>query len=155
VGMMLLDDTPAQISRVSLPLAELIGRQLTLVIDHDRVITVLRDHLAERNRLVKGGLSFDSTLELPGGMRWIARESGRAASADTAGIYLLAEHTRALHPFVGYRVPKSLLDAVQTGRLDLADFHRLGARLRHGRRSVWAENVSADPHFDHRSSDSS
>src|SRR5262249_54505170 len=53
VGMMLLDDTPARISRVSLPLAELIGRQLTLVIDHDRVITVLRDHLAERNRLVK------------------------------------------------------------------------------------------------------
>src|SRR5262249_16342409 len=107
VGMMLLDDTPAQISRVPLPLAELIGRQLILVIDHDRVIRVLRDPLAERNRLVKVALSFDSTLELHEVMRRIARESARAASADTAGIYLLAEHTRALHPFVGYRVPKS------------------------------------------------
>lgn len=149
VGVMVLDDKTAPISDVALSLADLIGRQLAPVIDHRRVVAELRRRLFESNRLVKVGLIFDSTLELHEVMRRIARESARAAGADTAGIYLIAEHTRMLHPLVGYHVPKSLLDAVQSGRLNLADFHQLGARFKHGRRSVWSENVAGDPHFDH------
>ncbi|HEV8440756.1 MAG TPA: GAF domain-containing protein [Methylomirabilota bacterium] len=149
IGIMHLDDTLRRIGQARLGLAERISRQLAPAIDQAQATAEICRRLHEGNRLLHVAQMVGSTLDLQEVMRRIARESARAVGADTGGMYFLGEQPRELHPFVGYHVPKPILEAMQSHPLHGGDFPRLAALFRHGRRSVWSDTVPDDPDFDH------
>jgi signal transduction histidine kinase len=129
-------------------LGRAIGIQLALVIDNARLVAETRARLHDTETLLNVSRTINSTLDLMEVVRRIARAAANAVGANSAGLYLLTGDD-TLQPLAGYHIPKGLLQSAQHARLTLQDFREIADSVKHHRRSLWSEDVPADPRFAH------
>ena len=77
----------------------------------------------------------------------VARELGRATTADMVGTYFMNEKKDALTVLAGYHVPHELLPLFRERSMRLASFPFIADSLAMGR-AMWSADPLHDPRFD-------
>jgi GAF domain-containing protein/ActR/RegA family two-component response regulator len=128
-------------------LAMTIAGQLALSLENIRLYAEVQERLRETQTL----LAVAETLSQPGTpddiMRKVAREVGRATTADMVGAYFMNERKDALVVLAGYHVPPDLLSTLRDRQMRLASFPFIADALSMGR-AMWSADPIHDPRFD-------
>jgi GAF domain-containing protein/CheY-like chemotaxis protein len=111
----------------------------------------LYTEVQERLRQTRTLLAVAEALSKPGApddvMRTVAREVGRATSADMVGAYFMNEKKDALRALAGYHVPTELLPVLRDRSMQLSTFPFVADALARGR-PMWSPDPLHDPRFD-------
>jgi len=149
IGVMTLDycERAARFADWQKDLAQAIAGQLAFALENTRLYAEAEERLRETRTL----LAVGQVLSEPGPtdvvLRRVAAEVGRAFGADTVGVYLVDERSRALVPAAGYHVPKDLLEVLREHPLEIERAPALLPAWRAGR-AVSSADVHADPQFE-------
>jgi hypothetical protein len=139
VGVMVLD--AAALGGDQIRRARELARYAASAIRSALWVTEIRGRLRAAETVLSVGRTIGSTLKLQEVVRRISREAARAVSADSAGVYLMAQTTRVLHPFAAYHMPEGLLAAIRVQPITVDDPRQLVTR--------WSDDVPNDPAFQH------
>ncbi len=149
IGVVNLDycEEPRRFADWQVDLAMTIAGQLALSLENTRLYTEVQERLSETRTL----LAVAETLSQPGApedvMRRVARELGRATSAEMVGAYVMNEKKDALVVLAGYHVPDALLPMFRERTMRLASFPFIADALAMGR-AMWSADPLHDPRFD-------
>jgi GAF domain-containing protein/CheY-like chemotaxis protein len=149
IGVVTLDhcERPTRFADWQIDLAMAIAGHLALSLENMRLYAQVQDRLRETQAL----LAVAETLSQPGTpedvMRRVARELGRATSADMVGAYFMNETKDALVAVAGHHVPDELLPTLRERRMRLATFPFVADALSMGR-TVWSGDALRDPRMD-------
>jgi signal transduction histidine kinase len=149
IGLLSLDyserTTPFQDWQIDLAMT--IAGQLALSLENIRLYAEVQERLRETQTL----LAVAETLSQPGTpeevMRRVARELGRATTADTVGTCFMNETKDALVMLAGYHVPADLVPGFKGRTLQIARFPFVADALAMGR-AFWSADPLHDPRFD-------
>ena len=86
-----------------------LGATASVAIRNARLYAETRQQLGQMETLTAVARAVNSTLDFTEAMRRVAREIGRALSADMVGAYVTDEDRDVLRPVAGYHVPAGLL----------------------------------------------
>jgi GAF domain-containing protein/ActR/RegA family two-component response regulator len=130
--------TPAE-----LRLLEGIGSQVGLALENAEFGRKTREKLRETTMLLSASHALASTLDREPLLRHFNRHVARTVGCDAVGVWLRDPATGKLEPIAGYRVPRPLLETVQTYRIDPAEspFYAEGIE---SRRVLVSTDVPAD-----------
>lgn len=103
--------------------------------------------LRETETLLAVSRALGSTLDPTETMRRVAREIAQALGADTVGAYLADAARESLWPVAGYHVPRDMLDAFRRFPIPIKNHPAIEESWAH-RRSVWTDDMPADPRVD-------
>jgi signal transduction histidine kinase len=103
--------------------------------------------LRETETLLAVSRALGSTRDPTETMRRVAREIALALGADTVGAYLADAGRESLWPVAGYRVPPDMLDAFRRFPIPIKNHPAIEESWMH-RRSVWTDDMPADPRVD-------
>ena len=103
--------------------------------------------LRETETLLAVSRALGSTLDPTETMRRVAREIALALGADTVGAYLADAARENLWPVAGYHVPRDMLDAFRRFPIPSRNHPAIEESWTH-RRSVWTDDMPADPRVD-------
>jgi GAF domain-containing protein len=124
-----------------------LAAQAALALDHARLFSETTRRLEETRAL----LAVAEALSQPGTpeevMRKVAREVGRATTADMVGTYFLNERKDQLVVLAGYHVPPEYLSVLRERTMRLASFPFVADALARGR-AMWSPDALNDPRFD-------
>jgi GAF domain-containing protein/ActR/RegA family two-component response regulator len=120
-----------------------LAEHAAVAIRNARLYGELGDRLRETGSLLAVGQALSRNLVLDEAMRRVAREVGRALSADMVGAYSLDTRIDALVPMAGYHVPKPLLPRFVETPIPLAGIPFLAEAFQTGR-PVWTTDIPAD-----------
>lgn len=141
VGVMVLDSGTPMIGRDRVRRARGLAPYLGAAIRSALSVTEIDGRLRAAETLLSVGRTIGSTLELQEVVRRITREAAKAVSADSAGVYLMAETDGVLRPFAAYHMPEKLLAAIGIQPVVVDDARWLVARV--------SDDVPNDPAFRH------
>ena len=141
VGVMVLDSATLLISRDRVRRARGLAPYLAAAIRSALSVTEMDNRLRAAETLLSVGRTIGSTLELQEVVRRITREAAKAVSADSAGVYLMAEGDGVLRPFAAYHMPEKLLAAIRIQPVVVDDPRCLAPRA--------SDDVPNDPAFQH------
>jgi len=127
-----------------LRLVEGVASQVGLALENADLVRQTQDKLRETETLLNVSRALSTTLDLEPLLRHFLREVTHIIDADSVGVWLLDPATGQLEPVVGFRVPRNLLDALRTVRIDPAEitFYADGFR---SKRVMVSSNVPEDP----------
>jgi PAS domain S-box-containing protein len=103
--------------------------------------------LRETETLLAVSRALGSTRDPTETMRRVAREIALALGADTVGAYLADPARESLWPVAGYHVPGEMLDAFRRFPIPIRNHPAIEESWMH-RRSVWTDDMAADPRVD-------
>jgi GAF domain-containing protein len=89
--------------------ADALGTAAAAAFRNARLYAETRQQLNQMETLTAVSRAVNSTLDFTEAMRCVAREVGRALSADMVGAYVTDEDRELLRPVAGYHVPRDLL----------------------------------------------
>jgi signal transduction histidine kinase/CheY-like chemotaxis protein len=133
-----------------LALAEDLARRAALAVDNARLFGDSQARLRETQTLLTVSRTLSSTLDPTEQVRRVAREIGRALSADTVGAYLADPAHEYLRPIAGYHVPKQLVETFLQFPFPIKG-HLAVEEAWATRRALWSSDVAADPRVDRAS----
>jgi GAF domain-containing protein/CheY-like chemotaxis protein len=149
IGVLTLDYSvePRRFADWQVELAMTIAGQLALSLENIRLYAEVEGRLRETQTL----LSVAETLSQAGPpeeiMRRVAREVGRATSAEMVGAFFMSERKDALVALAGYHVPPELVSLFRERNMSLATFPFIAEALAMGR-PTWSADPLHDPRFD-------
>ena len=145
LGLLVLDNsvTGRPVSTLRLDVAAVVAGQVSLAIDHARLVGELRALIQDAEALLNVGSTAAASLELSEVVRRMTREAARAIGADSAGIYVAHEGQRYLQPLAAYHLPKQFLGDLKQETLVWSDLEPYVVR------SIWSDDVPNDPAFKH------
>lgn len=125
-------------------LVEGIAAQVGLAMENMELSQQTAQKLQETETLLAASRTLSSTLDPEDMARQFLRHICRSLGATGAGVWLCDESGQWLEPFMGYHIPKDLLEAFRGLRLRMADqaFYAEAARTL---RPVASPDVSEDP----------
>jgi PAS domain S-box-containing protein len=103
--------------------------------------------LRETETLLAVSRALGSTLDPTETMRRVAREIALALGADMVGAYLADPARENLWPVAGYHVPPDMLDSFRRFPIPSRNHPAIEESWVH-RRSVWTDDMPADPRVD-------
>ncbi|MBI3625601.1 MAG: GAF domain-containing protein, partial [Candidatus Rokubacteria bacterium] len=127
-----------------LRLVEGVASQVGLALENADLARQTEEKLRETETLLNVGRALSTTLELEPLLRHFLREVTRIIESDSVGVWLVDPATGLLEPAVGFRVPRNLLDALRSVRIDPDEVTFYGDGFR-SKRVVVSSNVPEDP----------
>ena len=149
IGVLSLDyfERPTPFQDWQVDLAMTIAGQLALSLENIRLYAEVQERLRETQTL----LAVAEALSQPGTpdevMRRVAREIGRATSADTVGACFMNETKDGLVMLAGYHIPDDLAPVFRDRTMQISRFPFVADALAMGR-TFWSPDPLHDPRFD-------
>ena len=124
-----------------------LASQAGLALDHARLFSETARRLRETQTLLAVTEALAQPASSDETMRRVARELGRATTADMVGAYFLNQKKDALVALAGYHVPPELVELFRRRSMRPATFPFVAEALASGR-TAWSADALCDPRFD-------